>query len=645
MAAGVANVKTVITVQGNDAASRSINKANKSLGRMGGRLRGVQTRAAAAGASLRAMATGDITGAVSGMSAALGGAGGLVTAAAAATVGVAAVGAAVAVAAVKFTEFSVKINRMKAGMDAALGPKGLEKAIAISNALGGVSAESIGKVATRLKLAGVNATFTADQLTELTKRATVAGKTGDEALEALAAAIEKGNTRALKLVGTFINSGRVLDDYAKAVGKTTTELTSHEQQMAVVAAIQANLAKRIGQTTAAHDRQDQALSKLSNEWLKFKVILSDTAGGSMVAIVEGISQTIGVASRLGVVVIKLVQFAFRPMITMIESVTTGLATMGLVVARLADKDFSGAFDEIKRGFREFKKISVDDNLKSFLDLGESVVNVYENIGKAQKKVSADLKITGAPAVAGRSVERGRRKTRKASPEIAALEQAREGRRLRAEIRKEEEAEKDAALEQAREGLRLRAEIRKEEEAEKDAVLQAALARSEMLRQVETEEINRGFDRLDMLAKEKAARSAMLGTMADSGKAVAVGVAGMIESERARAGIMALVAAADSARMFAIGNYPGGIAAGFAAVQYARAALMPAPATGAAAGGAGATPTGSALTPVGGGGGSTQAININFGQGFVVGTPQQVGKAIQGAVGSLHGTGMATQGAV
>lgn len=620
MAAGVANVKTVITVQGNDAASRSINKANKSLGRMGGRLRGVQTRAAAAGASLRAMATGDITGAVSGMSAALGGAGGLATAAAAATVGVAAVGAAVAVAAVKFTEFSVKINRMKAGMDAALGPKGLEKAIAISNALGGVSAESIGKVATRLKLAGVNATFTADQLTELTKRATVAGKTGDEALEALAAAIEKGNTRALKLVGTFINSGRVLDDYAKAVGKTTTELTSHEQQMAVVAAIQANLAKRIGQTTAAHDRQDQALSKLSNEWLKFKVILSDTAGGPMVSIVEGISQTIGVASRLGVVVIKLVQFAFRPMITMIESVTTGLATMGLVVARLADKDFSGAFDEIKRGFREFKKISVDDNLKSFLDLGESVVNVYENIGKAQKKVSADLKITGAPAVAGRSVERGRRKKRKASPEITALEQAREGRRLRAEIRKEEEAEKDA-------------------------VLQAALARSEMLRQVETEEINRGFDRLDMLAKEKAARSAMLGTMADSGKAVAVGVAGMIESERARAGIMALVAAADSARMFAIGNYPGGIAAGFAAVQYARAALMPAPATGAAAGGAGATPTGSALTPVGGGGGSTQAININFGQGFVVGTPQQVGKAIQGAVGSLHGTGMATQGAV
>jgi len=98
-------------------------------------------------------------------------------------------------------------------------------------------------------------------------------------------------------------------------------------------------------------------------------------------------------------------------------------------------------------------------------------------------------------------------------------------------------------------------------------------------------------------------------------------------------------------MFAIGNYPGGIAAGFAAVQYARAALMPAPATGAAAGGAGATPTGSAQTPAGGGGGSTQAININFGQGFVVGTPQQVGKAIQGAVGSLHGTGMATQGAV
>jgi len=625
MAAGVANVTTIIKVEGRDAASRSINKAKGSLDRMGRSLTKVQTKAAAAAGSLRAMASGDAIGAVQGLTSAMGGAGGLAAVAAASTVGVVALGAAVGVAAVKFTEWSVQINRMKAGLDAALGPNGLEKAIAISNALGGVSAESIGKVATRLKLAGVNAEFTAEQLTELTKRATVAGKTGDEALEALASALEKGNTRALKLAGTFINSSKVLDDYARANDRTTTSLTAQEQQMIIVNAIQKNLAKRTGETTEAHDRQDRALSRLSNAWLSFKVRISDTADGPMVSIVEGLTGMIDLMKRLSTVVIRLVEFSFRPLVTWIEGLTTGMATFGMVASKVIARDFTGAMEEAKRGAREMERVVVTDNLKSFLNLGEAVVGVFENVEK--KAASASLKVgdgfggmfAGASAfidskVAGASKRGKLPGGGKKSTAITDIEKEREARRMRQEIQNEIKAEELADF-------------------------NAKMERFNMLRRVEGEEIARGFDRLDMLAKEKAARGALNSTMFSSAKAAAVGAAGAIQSERARAGVMAIVAAADAALAYSTGNIPGGITATFAALQYAKVALMSAPQVPSSSGSA-TSSTGSAATPSAANGGTGTNVTVVLQGGVLVGTVQELGNFVQGAVSSLNGTGLA-----
>ena len=180
-----------------DRSSRNINKSNRALKGTARSLNKAADASKRMGGAMRQALSGDIIGGAKSLAGALGPGVGLAGTAGLATVGVAALGVAVGAAAFKFTEWSVEISRLQAGLTSVFGPDGVQKAIAISNALGGVSAESIGKVATTLKLAGVNAEFTAEQLAELTQRATEAGKTGDESLQALAAAIQKGNTRAL----------------------------------------------------------------------------------------------------------------------------------------------------------------------------------------------------------------------------------------------------------------------------------------------------------------------------------------------------------------------------------------------------------------------------------------------------------------
>ena len=125
-------------------------------------------------------------------------------------------------------------------------------------------------------------------------------------------------------------------------------------------------------------------------------------------------------------------------------------------------------------------------------------------------------------------------------------------------------------------------------------------------------------------------------------AAAQGAASLIESERASAGIMALMSAAEAWRNIGSGNIPGAIASGVAAAQYALVAGTGRPTLPGTGGGAspdrptftGARPTASTGAEPSGGG----VVNVTFGKGFIIGSPQTVGQAINGAVQSLSGTG-------
>jgi hypothetical protein len=115
------------------------------------------------------------------------------------------------------------------------------------------------------------------------------------------------------------------------------------------------------------------------------------------------------------------------------------------------------------------------------------------------------------------------------------------------------------------------------------------------------------------------------------------------AERASAGLKALIAGAESGLAFARQDYFGGIQGAIAAAQFA---MIAGGAGGSSGSGASAGNTGGGQTQFGGTPMADSAapsggnVSINFGRGFVVGTPQQVGKAVGGALRSVKSTGYA-----
>lgn len=131
---------------------------------------------------------------------------------------------------------------------------------------------------------------------------------------------------------------------------------------------------------------------------------------------------------------------------------------------------------------------------------------------------------------------------------------------------------------------------------------------------------------------------------------AIGAAGevaaaFVDGERQKAAILAVTEAAAAVAAGAAGNFVAAAGHGAAAVLYGSVAAGVlgggAGAPAAAGGGPGGAPANDNAAG-GGGTGGGQVVNVYFGKGFVVGTPQQVGVAVQGAVGSLRGTGMAAK---
>ena len=118
-------------------------------------------------------------------------------------------------------------------------------------------------------------------------------------------------------------------------------------------------------------------------------------------------------------------------------------------------------------------------------------------------------------------------------------------------------------------------------------------------------------------------------------------AAFVDGERQKAAILAITEAAAAVASYP--NVPAMIAHGAAAVLYGAAAGG---FIGGSGGGAPSVPSAGDLVDraspadgAGGAGGGGNVVNVYFGRGFVVGTPQQVGAAVNGAVSSLKGTGL------
>lgn len=682
-----AQLTTTVIIRGKDDASAAIDKSTKSAKGLGGALDDAASRASGLTSALRQVATGDVRGGMAALQGSLGGIGG---AALTATAGIAGIAVAIGAAAIKATEWSIELERLRAQMRFAFGPEGEQRALAVAEAIGGVGVESVVKLQATMRAAGVDAALTTEQLQRITAAATTLGKTGDDALAAFADAIRSGSADALKGVGIAINGEVAIKRYAEANGLSAERLTAAQRSQAILNATMAQLPSIAQAGTDAYARQDEALSTLGNSWVALKLELSSIISGPMVRVVEAINSIGSSLSEMGVTAERAVRV-----------VTAGLRTFADGIGLAADAGAALADGRIADAIKLAGAAAETANPAVFA--ARSAMHIYaaatDDASSAQAAAAATIAattevITAQSGQVGGLVTALAMMEQQAGKIFDAAAKRGAARPQRARAAGGRDAQRDAARRQAAAFARELAEaeadqraanielIRREIDAEQeraaaivaaqDRVRAAQLAMvtdpAERLRleqmQVElerrralTEAQERYYLDGQLLAQqtaaieaEAAARTQALQRQAidlarqeraakvDAALSIAqASVAGLEQvgiAERAAAGLKALLAGAEAALLFARGQIPQALSASFAAVQYARAALQPAPTQGALGAATGqrqiAEPAPSRAVA------TSTVINING----VYATKAQVGAALSSALKAAQPTGMA-----
>lgn len=135
---GQGDARLTVTIAGKDDASREIGKVAVSAEKLQQSLNKASERGNQLTGSLRSIASGDVRGGLGGVAKLLGPGTGMAGAATMAAAGIAGVAAAVGVAALKMTEWSIEIERLRAQMRFAF-DGGEKEAFALADAIGGVA--------------------------------------------------------------------------------------------------------------------------------------------------------------------------------------------------------------------------------------------------------------------------------------------------------------------------------------------------------------------------------------------------------------------------------------------------------------------------------------------------------------------------
>ncbi len=683
MTRAASNVSVKFTLKGEDKASAAINSAAQSTDRLRQSMGKAAETSSSLADSLRAAFSGDIRGSISGITSALGGAGGgggFAAAAGMATVSTAAFAAAATGAAIKTLEWATEVERVNTQLRRAFGSA--EDAIAFANAVGGVSAENVAKLRNAFEAANVKGEITVELLQKMTARASRFGRTGDEAVQAFTAALTSGETGQLRSIGLLVDGEQAVRQYAKAVGVGSDALDLNAKIQAIASETIDKANQVTDENSGALSRNEAALQRLNNTVLRAKLLLADLAGGPASDFLTKVLDLVDATIRWGKVIAALMKLVLSPFLKIIQAQVVALAGLKKVFdafrespaaagkalrevgAELADVfNLVKDFQDIGAEFRKAMDPAADATSKA----ADSMVNALGRVNETAGKVSAGLRQMSATAK--KTVKPRARKRRRGPSEeqqiqaavgdlgelfaeeaapIKALQARAAAQRdlMQAQIETATNPARKAELElqaieiaNAEKLAALRQQFKGDDAALAAATQAQALrveaSRTKVLGQLQTQQ--------EQMAQADAQHAAAAVDSAFAiGKATAQGVASMVESERKRAGIMAIVATADAALAAVRQDYAGAIAGAFAAASYARVALS---------GGGGAS---AGAGRFGAGGGTraeretqqqgTQAaagprnVNITFGAGFVIGTAQQVGKSVGDAMKSLDGTG-------
>jgi hypothetical protein len=633
-----ANVTATLIIKGQDQASAQIDKSTKAAKGLTDQLQQTQSKAQGLTGALRGIASGDIGG-FGKLKDTLGGSGGIGPMLATTALGVASVGVAIGAAAIKVTEWSIEIERLRAQMQFAFAG-GEAQAIATAQAIGGVAVESVVKLQTTLKASGAEGKITVEALQGIANAATAMGKTGDDALTAFADALRTGSTEALKTVGVSINGEAAIKKYALAMGKTTDTLSAAERSQAVLNAVMAEVPNLVQAGTDAHARQDRALSALANSTTAFKLELSALVAGPMVKIVENVISITNGMDRLGAMVQVVIRTALAPLRAVLSGVERATRAVALVQrgelaeAALAAGEAIAKLNPITGGLAQ----TIDDWSGRSLEGVQRQFELKEATNGAADALSAQSGKVGGLATAYDLFNQGVTKAITAQAKFAS-DAAKEAQRRRDAARAAAAARaKAAGAQRTRQGEEFMSGLAADTESQRGrlreiaasprrsrrrrgSILRSAFqdrilgiyataeqdpARKALLQQQQIE-----IDKTRELAEVKAnlylttAQQAQLAAaieieaanrVAETQRAITAGQYQQVQSYlqagdaianallqgdaamRASAGLKAIMAGAESLFQFSLGNYPGALAAGVAAVQYARAALTSTPKT-------------------------------------------------------------------
>jgi hypothetical protein len=695
--AGSAVVTTTIRLQGEDRASAEINKAKGAIDHTAKSLENAASKSDIMQGSLSKAFSGDILGAAKDLNGIMGSGSGLAGTMALAAVGAVAVGVAIAGAAIKAAEWSSQIEKLRAATNHALGPDGMERMHALAEAAGG-SAEDYGKLAGRLKLMGIDAKITAEQMAELGDRADNVGLDGAAAIAAFGDAIETGKTKSLKAFGVYVDSEEAVKKYAKAHNISTEAMSEADKQTALLAAITENLDKKLANVSSTASRQDDAMDRLGNTWGKLKMELSGAATGPLADVMEAIAETVDVTMRWGKVLVALADLALRPIITLIKVQIDAFVGLAAAANALIQRDFAGAAEIAKAVGGDIKRHLVDDNMAAVERLGKAFDDALNP--KKRAVVSDSLEIKGdkrelgyeadgpSPDVIEKMRQDRYAKAQKAK-DAAHSKAIAAGKKHADDIKKQADLEEKTKEEWADRAIKNEAAdldtlTKMREDADKrvrDLNLKAVTDPNERLkiRQLELEaqrvkdlakvrdttfaskkaqdQANMAVERAFAAEKKQLAKEAAdeadksSKAQIDAAFSVAESVKGALGqmgmSKQVMAGIDAAIetakAIASGAEAMMTGD-PRAIAAavqhGLAAAAFAAAAAGGGSGSGGSGGGgyapAAAAPNGSASS-----GGGGQTTHVHFSKGFVFGSPQEVGKGISDTLKTLSGTGYAT----
>lgn len=632
MAIRAEKVTTTIVVKGQDRASKEVRKAGKSVDGLSKQADRAKRKFGDLRSGMQQAFSGDVLGAVQSFKGALGGIGGAGGVAALAAGGVAALGVAAAAAAVKLTRALEEVERFRVQARAAFAG-GEQEALRFADTIGGVTVRSVVEFRSQLAASGVEANLTAQQLQNLTAIAANVGKTGDDALTALAQAIRTGNTRALNSVGVFINASRVQDEYAKSLGKTTTELTAQEKQAAVVAELQTKLSKNVEAANTVWARQDKALAELDNRFEAVKLAFSDFSSGAGVRIVEVLTKEA-----------KGFEWATRAIGEFYGIIDENARSVPILTQRLNDgsisiEQYAKQLFRARQGATQFSKALLAVQLASEGKTAD-LVQFLERRGRTRTIEGFAGTIEGRREDRPPPVRRRRRTPTRTTSARSAPQQDMGGDAANDAVGFGDAEDLAFVMAQAKRAQEQAAALREKETEARRAATEARLEQERQLAEAQQRAIElERTRRMEAIDTASAITSAALN--------LGTSTAQLAKNDKLQRALLAGRSLADAAREAALaasagaaGNAPKAIAHGLAAAAHGVAAARYRSA-GKGGGGGAVRPSAGAVDQVARGadnrGGGN--VTINAPPGFLIGTPAQLAAELRRLQLAGAGTGL------